>query len=184
MRFPRRFVLSLLLLSLSSAPTPAEEPKGGVVKLDALTSTTPGAWKTEKPNNRLRSHQFLVPGIQKAKDAEIFIFPDLTKTVDENFARYKEMVVPPDGKTLDDIVKIQKFEVGKAKVSVLDLEGTWLYKERPFDPKSKQEARPNSRVISAIFTTADGNYLIRLSGPSATVNGHYDGFVEWIKGFK
>ena len=66
------------------------------------------------------------------------------------------------------------------KVALLDMEGTWLYKERPFDPKSKQETRPNSRVISVIFHTDDGNYLIRFSGPAATVNPHAKGFLDWI----
>ena len=172
-------------LLLASAMTCfADEPKADVVKLDKFSSATPVDWKSEKPQNRLRSHQFRLPGAKDAKDAEIFIFPDLTKTVNENFTRYMEMFVPPDGKTVEDIAKIQKFEVGKVKVNMLDIEGTWLYKERPFDPKSKQENRPNSRVISVIFSTDDGNYLIRLSGPAATVNQHYKGFVEWIKGFK
>jgi hypothetical protein len=64
------------------------------------------------------------------------------------------------------------------------MEGTWLYKERPFDPKSKQEARPDSRVISVIFNTEDGNYLIRLAGPKATVDKHAKAFFDWIKAFK
>ena len=162
----------------------SEEPKGVVVKLDKLTSTAPADWMTEKPVNRLRSHQFRIPGVKDAKDGELYIFPDLTNTVEANFARYKEMFVAPEGKTLDDLAKVEKFTVGNAKVAVLDMEGTWLYKERPFDPKSKQEIRPNSRVISVIFTCDDGNYLIRLSGPSATVNHHYKGFIDWIKGFK
>jgi hypothetical protein len=165
-------------------PAHGDDTKGTVVKLDKLSSTTPAEWKSEKPANRLRSHQFRLPGAKDAKDAEIFIFPDLTKTVDENFARYKELVLPPEGKTVDDITKVVKFEVGKAKVAVLDMEGTWLYKERPFDPKSKQEMRPNSRVVSVIVTTDDGNYLIRLSGPAPTVAAHFDGFMKWIKGFK
>jgi hypothetical protein len=178
-----RFALCFLLLAIAS-PARAEDPTGTVVKLDKLSSTTPADWKSEKPANRLRSNQFRLPGAKDAKDAEIFIFPDLTKTVDENFARYKEMMLPPEGKTLDDITKIAKIEVGKAKVAILDMEGTWLYKERPFDPQSKQENRPDSRVISVIFTTDDGNYLIRLSGPAPTVGKHAKAFFDWIKAFK
>ena len=49
-------------------------------------------------------------GHKDAKDAEIFIFPDLTKTVEENFARYKEMFAPPEGKTVDDIAKMAKID--------------------------------------------------------------------------
>jgi hypothetical protein len=182
---------SLMLVAVAFAQfaevAQADDLKGNEVKLDKLSSTTPADWKSEKPNNRLRSYQFRIPGAKDAKtnqDAEVFIFPDLTKTVDENFARYKEMFVPPDGKTVDDIAKTSRLEVGKAKVAILDMEGTWLYKERPFDPKSKQENRPDSRVISVIFTTDDGNYLIRLSGPASTVSQHAKAFFDWIKAFK
>lgn len=184
MRILPWFLFVLIVLRLNESSRAADEPKGAVVKLDKLSSTTPADWKSEKPINRLRSHQFRLPAAKDSKDAEIFIFPDLTKTVDENFARYKELFIAPEGKTLDDIAKVTRFEVGKAKVSVLDMEGTWQYKERPFDPKSKQELRPNSRVISVIFTSDDGNYLIRLSGPKDTVTQHAKGFFDWIKAFK
>jgi len=174
-----------LVIGLLSPQVRADDPKGAVVKLDKLASTTPADWKSEKPINRLRSHQFRLPASMKdAKDAEVYIFPDLTKTVDENFTRYKDMFVPPDGKTVNDIAKVANIQVGTAKVAILDMEGTWLYKERPFDPKSKLEERPNSRVISVIFTTDDGNYLIRLSGPKSTVTQHAKAFFDWIKAFK
>jgi hypothetical protein len=184
MRFFSYFLIPLVVVALADPVRSADEPKGTVVKLDKFSSTTPADWKSEKPANRLRSHQFRLPAAKDSRDAEIFIFPDLTKTVDENFARYKDLFVAPEGKTLDDISKITKFEVGKARVAVLDMEGTWLYKERPFDPKSKQEERPNSRVISVIFSTDDGNYLIRLSGPKATIGQHAKAFFDWIKAFK
>jgi hypothetical protein len=175
---------SCLLVMVLAMPAPADEPKGTVVKLDKLSSTTPADWKSEKPKYRLRSHQFRLPGAKDAKDAEMFIFPDLTKSVEENFARYKEMFVPPEGMTVDDIAKTAEIKVGKAKVSILDVEGTWLYKEAPFDPKSKQETRPDSRVIFVIFNTDDGNYLIRLGGPNPTVKQHAKAFYDWIKAFK
>jgi len=182
MRILACLVVAVSTFAIQLSAHGADEQKGTVVKLDQLSSRTPADWKSEKPANRLRSHQFRLPG--SGKDAEIFIFPDLTKSVEENFERYKEMFVVPEGKTADDIAKVEKFMVGKAKVAVLDMEGTWLYKERPFDPKAKQENRPNSRVISVIFTTEDGNYLIRLAGPASAVNHHFKGFMEWIKGFK
>ncbi len=150
-----------------------------------MKSIAPADWKSEKPNNRLRSHQFRLAGAKGARDAEIFIFPNLTKTVKENFARYKEtMFEAPDGKSLDDVTKEEMFKVGKTKVAVQDVRATWLYKDRPFDPAAKTEVRPNSRVVLVIFSNDNGNYLIRLSGPAATVDAHYQGFIDWIKAFK
>ncbi|MCE9531492.1 MAG: hypothetical protein K8T89_10280 [Planctomycetes bacterium] len=173
-----------LFLVLSSFASGADEPKGTVVKLDGLSSTTPADWKSEKPLTRLRSYQFRLPGSKGSTDAEVYIFPNLTNTVPQNFTRYKEMFVPPEGKSVEDISKEAQIKVGKSTVDVLDVEGTWLYKERPFDPKSKQETRPNSRVIFVIFSNDDGTYLIRLSGPAATVTAHAKPFYDWIKAFK
>ena len=175
---------AVIFLILTEHTRAADEPKGTLVKFDKLSSTTPADWKSEKPINRLRSHQFRLPAAKDSKDAEIYIFPDLTKTVEENFARYREQFIPPEGKTVDDIARVAKIEVGKSKISILDVQGTWIYKERPFDPKSKTEERANSRVIFVIFTTDDGNYLIRLSGPAPTVTQHAKPFYDWIKAFK
>jgi len=180
--------LTALIIVLLASPCFAEETKGIVVKLDKLTSTTPADWKSEKPANRLRSHQFRLPGFKDVKetfgDAEIYIFPDLTGTKDDNFARYMATFLPPEGKTIEDIAKTAEIMVGKAKVNILDMEGTWLFKSAPFDNKLKSEPRPNSRVIHVIFTTDDGNYLIRLSGPAKTVTAQAKPFYDWIKGFK
>jgi len=162
----------------------AQETKGTAVKLDRLTSMTPADWKSEKPANRLRSHQFRLPGVKDAKDAEIYIFPDLINAVSDNFTRYKADFQAPEGMTVDDFAKIAKIEVGKAKIDILDITGTWLYKDRPFDKAAKIEPRPDSRVISVIFHTDDGNYLIRLSGPAPTVTAHAKAFYDWIKAFK
>ena len=80
----------------------AEEPMGTVVKLDKFSSITPGDWKSEKPWNLLRSHQFKLPGVKDAKAAEVSILPDLTKKPEENFTRYKDMFQIPEGKKADD----------------------------------------------------------------------------------
>jgi hypothetical protein len=164
----------------------ADEPKGTAVKLDKFSSTTPKDWKSEKPWNRLRSHQFRLPAEKGVKDAEVYIFPDLTKTPEENFARYKrELFVIPEGKTAEDISKSDKWEVGnKIKVFLLDMQGTMSHKDRPFDPKAKTEILPDYRAVSVIMETPDGNFLIRLWGPIPTVEKHYQGFIDWIKGFK
>jgi len=178
-----RLTACFLLVFLPAASL-AEEPKGIVVKFDSLTSLTPADWKSEKPSNRLRSYQFRLPGLKGEKDAEIYIFPDLINTVNDNFTRYKADFQAPEGMTVDDFAKTATIEVGKAKVSILDITGTWLYKDRPFDKASKVEPRPDSRVISAIFHTDDGNYLIRVSGPAPTVTAHAKAFYDWIKAFK
>lgn len=186
---PRYLMLRCLFLTtcFSCFTLCAEEPKGTLVKLDQFTSVTPADWQVEKPWNRLRSHQFKLPGVNGAKSAEVFIFPDLTQTPEKNFARYEEMLQIPDGKKVEDFAKRSKFTVGPkdvVKVHMLDMRGTIQHRDRPFDPKSKLETLSDHRMISLIFESPDGNYLIRLWGPEVTVNGHEKGFMNWVKGFK
>ena len=165
----------------------ADAPKDGKpakVQLGKLESTAPKDWKAEKPANRLRLYQFRIPHVKDDKsDADVTIL-DLRGTVESNVSRWKGEFIPPDGKTVDDIAKVEKIQVGKATATVVDISGTWVYKERPFDPKSKEEQRPNSRVISVAFDSGDGLYRIRFAGPAATVTAHHKEFMDWLKAFK
>jgi len=68
-----------------------------------------------------------------------------------------------------------------ATVDVLDVSGTWKYRERPFDPKSKEEIRDDYRVIWVVVADKDEATHIRLSGPRETVEKHYAPFVRELR---
>ncbi len=179
-----RWMMFLCLFAITASLS-ADEPKGVVVKLDRLSATTPPEWKVQKPANRLRSHQFLLPKVDADKvDAELVIAPDIRGTYESNLQRWKESFIPPEGKTLDEVAKVEKFKVGKAEVVYLDVQGSQIYKERPFDPKSKEVIRPGFRMLSVIFDSGEGNYRIYLQGPSATVEKYKPGFDAWLKAFR
>jgi len=179
----RLIVLSLTFLFLSGVM--ADEPKGTPVKLDKLISLAPADWKVEKPANLLRSHQFKLAKVDPDTiDAELVIAPDVKGTPETNIQRWLDGFIPPEGKTVKDVSKVEKFDIGKAKVVYLDVSGTQIYKERPFDPKSKEVLRPGFRMLSVIFDSGDGNYRIYLTGPMKTVEKHKKAFDEWLKGFK
>ena len=175
----RRFALACFAACLVAA-----DEVGTPVKLDKLASAAPKDWVKEKPANRLRLYQFRVPGAKDVGDAELTVLENQTGTVEANFARWKEEFVPPDGKTADDLAKTDKWTVGKLTAQVLDIRGTWQFKERPFDPKSKVELKPDARVIAAVFDTGDGTYRVRLAGPGKTVDAHADAFKTWLTSFK
>ena len=71
------------------------------------------------------------------------------------------------------------------KIDVLDANGTWKYKERPFDPKSKEELKDDYRVIWAIVLDEEMEAThIRISGPKETVDKHHPGFLKFLKSLK
>ncbi|MDB5307300.1 MAG: hypothetical protein JWO38_1502 [Gemmataceae bacterium] len=161
------------------------DDKPVVVKLGKLTASAPPDWKSEKPSNRLRSYQFKLPGAKDTPAAELIVLPESDPKAEKVFPRWKLQFVPPEGTTANDIGKVSKIEgVKGAKIDVLDVNGTWKYKERPFDPKSKEELKEDYRVVWVIVADGDEATHLRLSGPKETVDKHYPAFEKWLKSLK
>ncbi|VTR96113.1 Uncharacterized protein OS=Haliangium ochraceum (strain DSM 14365 / JCM 11303 / SMP-2) GN=Hoch_5775 PE=4 SV=1 [Gemmata massiliana] len=158
------------------------EDKPVVVKLIKLSAPAPADWKSEKPSNRLRTYQFKLPGAKDHPDAELSIMNESLPGTDKNFPKWKATFVPPEGKTVDDISKTAKWEVPGATVNVLDVTGTWKYKERPLD--KKETLLEDWRVIWVIVEEKDETHHIRLSGPSVTVAEHAKALEKWVKSLR
>lgn len=159
--------------------------EGTSVAFGKLKATTPGTWVSEKPANRLRSHQFKLPsGDKDYPDAELIVLPEGNKDPEKMFPGWKKQFAPPDGKTLDEMTKTETLTVGSAKVHVLDVTGTWSFKERPQDPKSKLEIRPEFRAVWMIVVVGDDAWHIRFSGPEQIVLKHHKDVMAWIKSLK
>ena len=121
-----------------------------------------------------------------AQDAELAIFffgPGGGGSDADNIKRWKGQFQPPEGKSIDDVAKLDKFKVGKVEIVYLDIEGTYLFKP-PFDPNAKAKAFPDYRRFGVIFASDNGPYFITLTGPAKTIAQHKKGFDEWLKGFK
>ncbi|MGL6097557.1 MAG: hypothetical protein ACRC7O_17385 [Fimbriiglobus sp.] len=177
------FRLAVLAVGLIALSAPAADPV--VVKFGKLSGAAPAEWKSEKPANRLRSFQFKLPSEEAGvPDAEVIVQPDANPDPEKSFPRWKTTFAPPEGMTADDVTKTSKFEIPGAVVHVLDGAGVWKYKERPFDPKSKEELRPAYRVIWVIVAEKDDAFHVRLSGPAAVVEKYKSGFDGWLKGLK
>lgn len=173
-----RTLIGLAVLLGASALAADEKPV--VVKFGKLSATAPATWKSEKPATRLRSHQFKVPsGVDGFADVEVSVSPDFDPKPEKNFPLWKETITPPDGKTIDDVAKVSKYEVSGYTVHVLDASGTWKYK--PFPMAKKEELRPEYRVIWLIVTKDDDATHVRFSGPEAVVKKHHAAFEKWIK---
>jgi hypothetical protein len=160
-----------------------DKDKGTVVTLDGLSSRTPAEWKKEEPANNLRLGQFALPKAKDDKmDGELVIFKGFGGTAKENVERWKKQFLPPKDKKIDDVAKVEDFKVGDVKVTYLDIEGTYLFKAKPMDPKA--EERPDYRMLAVQFEGPKDVYHIKLTGPAKTVEQHKKGFDDWIKAFK
>ena len=178
--FARIIAYSLLIASCAVA-----EDKPTPVKLSGLAATAPASWKSEKPANRLRSFQFkLASGDKDYADAEVAIFPESSPDNTKNFERWKATFVPPDGMTIEDAAKVGTMEIGRAKVATLEVSGTWKYKERPQDPKSKEMLLADYRAVWVVIEAPDETTHVRLSGPGVIVEKHKKDFEAFLKSLK
>jgi hypothetical protein len=157
-----------------------------VIELGGLTSKIPATWKMQKPSNNLRKYQVLVPRVEGDKeDAELAVFSFGASGKEENVKRWKAQFIAPDGKTLDDVTKMEDYKVGKvADVFCLDISGTFKYKNPPQSPTAKEERKENFRRFNVMFDTDKGLFFITLTGPAKTMEKNKAAFDGWLKAFK
>jgi hypothetical protein len=165
-----------------------EEKKATIVEIDGLKSAMPAEWKQQEVTSKFRTHHFRIPHVADDKtDAEMVIFffgAGSGGSADANVKRWKGMFIPPEGKQIEDVAKVENFKVGNVNVTYLDVHGTYKFKERPFDPAAKEELRPDHRMLGVVFDSPNGPYFFRLVGPAKTVEHNKKAFDDWVKGFK
>ncbi len=177
------FLMGTLSASLRAG---SEAEKDGVlVRLGELSSRAPATWQQEEPSNRMRFKQFRLPkkGDDSA-DAELIIFMNLGGTAKANIERWKGQFKAPEGKTIEDVAKVEEIRIGGHPALYLYVQGTYLQKFPPFDPNAKVQEKPDYRMLAVHFDGPDALYHIKLTGPAHTVAAYKQGFEDWLKGFK
>jgi hypothetical protein len=171
---PALVACAVLFLANARADDPV------VVTLGSLKSAAPADWKKQKPISNLRMYQF---GVGNA-DLAIFEFSGGGGTVEDNIKRWKSQFAPPAGKSIEDVSKVEKFKVGSADVTYLDISGTYLSKFPPSDPNAKTVRKENYRRLNVYFACEGGPFFISLTGPAATIEQNKKAFDGWLKNFK
>ncbi len=180
----RTWCLGMGLLALVAFSASAAD-KGTEVKLDGVKSTAPASWKEEAPANQMRLMQFKLPHAKDDKaDGEVVIFRNAGGTPKANVERWKSQFRAPEGKKIDDVTKVSEIKIGGRPATMVEIQGTYLFKARPFDPQAKTEARPDYTMIAIHFEGDKNLYHIRMVGPSKTIDQYKKGFEEWLKEFK
>ena len=120
-------------------PLAAGRGQAGRVKLGKLSATAPADWKSEKPANLLRTYQFKLPGAKDHPTAELTVMAESHAERGEELPQVEgASSCRRRGRRSTTSARRAKWDVQGATVNVLDVTGTWKYKERPLDPKSKE----------------------------------------------
>jgi len=170
------------LMGFLFVATASAEDKGTVVEIDGLRSKAPASWKEEAPANKMRYAQFKLKG--DGGDAELVIFTGLGGGAKANVDRWKKQFVPPTGKTIDDVCKVEEMKLEGRSATYVDISGTYLFKNPPFDPNAKEERKPEYRMLAIYLDGKNDVYQIKLTGPAKTVEAQKKTFDEWVKAFK
>jgi hypothetical protein len=161
------------------------------VEIDGLKSKTPKDWKAKEIPENLKQFRAYMATLPKAEgdkdDADLVVFyfgQGGGGGVDANVKRWKDTFNPPEGKTIDDVSKVENIKVGDVKATVLSVSGTYKFKAAPFDPNSPTVMKPDYKMVGVVFESPKGPYFFRLTGPAKTIDKHQKAFDEWLKNFK
>jgi hypothetical protein len=174
----------VLAVGLTGPLVRSADKDAAVIEMDGLRSKVPADWVEVTPG-RGRHAQFKLPAKKDDKyDAELIIFKGFGGSAKDNVDRWKKQFIAPEGKTIDDVAKVEELKIGGHPAAYLDVKGTYLLKKRPFDPDEKPEKREGYRMLAVQFDGPDNIYHIKLVGPETTIDAARKGFEEWLKGFK
>lgn len=186
-------LLAALAVSAASAQPPSSQtiqpvggtaPAGTPVAIDGLKSLAPPAWVAEKADQAVR-YQFR---LQRQKgdtaDATVTVTAGVGGTPDDHLNRWKSMFVPPPGMTAAEAARVTSYSVGQLQVTALDVQGTYIHKDRPPSMKVGNGVRPGQRMLAVVLKTSEGTHLICLFGPKATVGYYQKSFDQFVQAFR
>lgn len=139
----------------------------------------PKAWKSEEPENKMRTFQARVPKHGEDKDdGQLQIFKmSGAGTAEETLKRWQTNQWG-GADSMEERRELPTKLGVEATVAVFS--GT--YTAMDFSP-DKKEPRENFMMLGAIIPTDEGTFYIKLVGPRETVDAQRDAFEAMIKSF-
>jgi hypothetical protein len=167
------YVFCVAVLAVSNGPraNAADPAATKTIKADDLTLTVPESWRPEQVSSNFRKAQMKVPKVEGDKedaDFVVYFFEGGGGGVQANIQRWVGQFQAKNRK-----VKVLSGKSSQGDYVLVDLQGTW---NKPVGPMVQQRTKemPDSRAISLILTTKEGNYYVRLTGPEKTVAANAD----------
>jgi len=170
----RAFCVALLVVVTSVVPALAGEIE---LSEGRLQVTVPESWVRKEPRSRIVEVEFEVPGAEEGvAPGRLTIMPS-GGSIEQNIARWEGQFEGEEGAVK---AQVEKVEVGKAKLHIVDLSGT--FKDSPRGPMGPVEKKEGYRMLGAIIET-EGNavYYVKLTGPVATLEKAADDFKTMVR---
>ena len=170
----RAMGLSLVVLCSGLVPAWAGEIE---LAEGRLQITTPESWVRKEPRSRIVEVEFEVPGAGEGVAAGRLTIMPSGGTVEQNIARWEGQFEGEEGPAK---AQVEKLEVGKAKVHIVDLSG--IFKDSPRGPMGPVEKKEGYRMLGAIIQTEGAAvYYVKLTGPIATLEKAEEDFKAMVR---
>ena len=163
------FAIVLAVPAITRAEDPATFPVGG------LTFTRPADWKWIAVNSPMRKAQLQVPGADAATAADITFFhfgEGGAGGVEANAQRWLKQF---SGKA--DAQKTEVQDIGGVKVTLVSTEGTFSSGM----PGGEAKTMENYALLGAMIENPEGLVFVKMTGPTETVKGAREKFLEFVK---
>lgn len=146
------------------------KPSGEVrtEKLAELSIDVPKEWESQPPASRMRLAQFAIPGPGGDATLAVFRFPGGGGAAQANIDRWVAQFSQPDGSDSKAKAKTENREVGKLKLTTLDLSGTFKGSAMPGAPAVP--AMENARLLAGIIEGQGDAFFLKMTGSAKTVD--------------
>lgn len=180
-----RLVGVLLIVMMALVVSGCAETK--TVSADAIMFQASTDWRVEQSAHPSRRLEMGLPARQSgADDAKLIVwnFPTMRDSGDgamvhANMMRWCEQFLQADGTPTQDVAKFAQWQVNGMPVHLVDISGRYVAETTP--GSGLRVDRPGYRMIGAYMRTPDGDYIIKLIGPAATVAQHEFDFDQFIR---
>lgn len=130
-------------------------------KIQDVVLKLPESWKTEKPENKLRLAQFVIPAVEGDDESATLVVSSFTGGgVKENMSRWI-------GEFKDSVKVVTKTgESASGPYEIVEVSGTYA------GPSFRRRATPleNARAVTIVLKPQDKPYYyLKLAGPTKTV---------------
>lgn len=176
-----------------ATPSPEAEKKGPPrdvtpsgetteAKVAELVLAVPKEWEKGEASSPMRMAEYTLPGPGGDAELVVYRFKGGAGGVEENVARWKGQFQPPEGKSIDDVSKVETVEVGDLKVTMVDISGRFVAAVRPGAPAKHDE--PDYRMLAAIVEGSGDPFFLKATGPGKTLEVWAESFRTMIEGLK
>jgi len=140
----------------------------------------PEGWVREQPSSAMRHSQYLLPGEEAGKDAELAVFTNIGGSIRQNVDRWINQFTIDDGRSASEAAEVSTKEIHGFKVTLVDVSGSYNAAMGPM-AAGGGETRPGYRMLAAVIETPQAPWFLKLTGPRETVarwEASFEQFVE------